>query len=112
MNPLDALSNFALGLVRNHELQNWFRLVASIIISAVCTFLFVFGSALIAGYSQGYTPLWDLVLSIGTASTSTSVVVGFMWKTNPATKGIPFAFVEAEQDAEFKTNLGYDQNKK
>jgi len=110
MSPLDALGHFAIGLIRNHQLQNWCRLAASLVISAVVTFLAVFGTSLLTLYVKGYGPEWDVIVSFGYGCSCTAGVLIYLWKTDPATKGIPISFPsDAELDA-LKKGITFDTN--
>lgn len=112
MDPFSAIGTVVVGLIRNGQIQNWCRLLASLLMSGAVTFLFIFGASLLALYEKGgITPVWDIVLSVGAACTSTSGVLMYLWQTDPATKGIPIAFPSKAEMDELAMSLGYDPNK-
>ncbi len=111
MNPFDALGGFAVSLVKNHELQNWIKLAASLVISGIVTALATFSGSLFLLYSQHYSPIWAVILSVGAASGMTAGVLIYLWKSNPATKGIPFAFPSDAEMQALTKGITYDPNK-
>lgn len=111
MDPFAAIGNFAVSLLRNHQIQDWCKLAASLVISAVVTFLAVFGTSLLILYAQGYSPIWDLVLSFGAGCSTTSGVLIYLWKTDPATKNIAIAFPSDAELEALKKGITFDPNK-
>jgi len=111
MNPFDALGHFAISLIQNHQLQNWCKLAASLVISFIVSMLGIFGTSIFLYHSQGYSPVWTLTLSFGTACTITSGVLIGLWKSDPATKGIPIEFPNGTQIEAQKKGLVFDPNK-
>jgi hypothetical protein len=83
------------------QLFAWLSLLFQMGLSALCTFLFVTGTALVAN-----TDVW---VSIGAGMISTSVVLGTFFGISPLTRGMFFVRPAAEAKAEIESDIAITQ---
>lgn len=89
--------SFVENLIKEHRINEWFKLVFSFVFSYATTFSFVCGTALTAGKS------W--ILAIGSGMVSGAVVVTYLFRRSPLTKGLFVALPAEEAGKEIDTNL-------
>lgn len=87
MDPLNAIGNFVVGLIKAGQIQAWYRLIASIILSSLITFFSTLGASIWLLYSQ-YGAVAALILSFANACIAVSVIILALVKRSPLTKGI------------------------
>lgn len=88
-------------LRRTTKLFEWLSLLFQMGFSALCTFLFVTGTALVAN-----TDVW---VSIGLGMSSTAVVLGAFFARSELTRGMFFVRPAAEAKAEIESDLAITQ---
>jgi hypothetical protein len=85
------------NLIRQHRLNEWAKLFFSIVFSYSTTFSFVCGTALTAGKS------WHI--AAGSGMVSGAVVVTYLFRRSPLTKGLLAALPTEEASKELDTDL-------
>lgn len=113
MNPFDAIGNFALGLIKNNQLQKLVHLAVSIAMTGLIGFpMITGGTALTLMFKQNTS--WQFAFAVGFATACTTVPVYWirLWQAEPEAKGIPLAWSEDTQKKLEETSVVIDQNKK
>jgi hypothetical protein len=92
MNPLGALAEFGLGLIREGHVQGWCRLAASILASAFVSFFGTLGLSALAELQAGKPASVAIILALAHASIVMALMVLALWLKSPLTKGIPILY--------------------
>lgn len=81
---------------RDTKLFEWVTLLTSLGFSALTSFLFVCGSALVANQSKPF--------AIGSGMVSAAVMATVVWRRSPLTRGTLVALPSKEAEVELGTN--------
>jgi hypothetical protein len=111
--PWDAIGNLVLGLWKSHKVEKWVRAWMSLIISALLTFLFVWGTSIVSLYSKlGATGA--LVVGFGSALIMTSAAILMIVRRTEQFKNValwfPTKIEEAAGDILEKYGTEFDPN--
>lgn len=83
-----AIAGVVTGIIQNHKLDKWGRLLIGCALSGACTFSFVWGSGALSHITAGIA--WPLALAMGFCEglIASAAVVFFKFRHDPLTKGI------------------------
>lgn len=92
MNPFDGIAHFFLGLIQQKKLQAWFVLLFQLGFSAVVSFLYAAGAALVGGV--------PVAVAIGMGMVFSATAMTVVFRRSPATKGMTVALPADEAKTE------------
>lgn len=104
-----ALAGVITGLITQHKLDKWARLLIGCALSGALTFSFAWGSGALAHIAAGIP--WPLALAMGFCEglIASAAVVFFKFRHDPLTKGIsisvPAGIESAEREILQKQNI-------
>lgn len=114
---MDAIAKLILGLIEKKILQNWIRLLFSMLGSGILTFMLVCGGSLIglkalvlifgsavSNALPSSLPSGDWGFSIGLGMVFSAVMMIAVFRADPLSKGIMFVLPSWEAAAELNTN--------
>lgn len=97
MNPFNAIGELVLGLIKARRLQAWCSLVFELAFSAVVSFLYVCGTALVAGQPA------PVAIGAGMVMAATSCML--VYRRSPATRGMTVALPGEEANTELNSSM-------
>ena len=96
--PWDALGNLILGLWKSHKVEKWVKAWMSLILSALITFIFVWGTAIVSLYAtMGGTGA--LIVGFGSALIATSATILMIVRRTEQFKNIALWFPSKVEEA-------------
>jgi hypothetical protein len=89
--PWDAIGNLVLGLWKSHKVEKWIKAWMSLIISALLTFFFIWGTTIVSLY-QLIGAVGALTVGFGSALIATSATILMIVRRNEQFKNISLWF--------------------
>jgi hypothetical protein len=86
-----AIAGIITGIIRNHKLDQWGRLLIGAAASGICSFFGSLGTAGLAHLVAGQPPIVALAFAFFEACLASAAVVFWLWTRNPLSKHIPIS---------------------
>jgi len=99
VNPFNAIAEFILGKIKEGIWAAWLKFLFDLIFSAIVSFLFVCGSALVSG-ARG-----SIAIGAGMIAAAVSLTVLFRRETSKLTRGMLVVLPGSEAVKELETDL-------
>jgi hypothetical protein len=97
LNPFAGLAQYFLGRLEQKIIQHWVRLIFQMGLSALITFLFICGAALVAGA--------ELEIAVGSGMVMVALVLTVYSRTSKELSGMLFVLPAEEAQKEIDTNF-------
>lgn len=91
MLPWDSIGNLVLGVWKSHKAEKWVKAWVSLTLSALITFTFVWGTAIMTFYPK-FGAVGALVMGFGSALIAVSAVILVKVRTDEQFKNIALVF--------------------
>jgi len=91
LNPFTGLAALINGLIESRKMGQWARLMISMGVSGLVTFLFTLGTGGLAHMASGASPGMAFALAFFEASIASAAMIFFAWRRSPLTGKIPIS---------------------